>query len=83
MVIGPVLHSLLRNLVFYRLKKGEDISSWCEQLVQEQGVLLLPAEVYDHVASSNRGHFRIGLGRRNLPECLQQLDAWLVQKYRE
>eukprot|EP00878_Enallax_costatus_P035374 GHUV01039413.1.p3 GENE.GHUV01039413.1~~GHUV01039413.1.p3 ORF type:complete len:100 (-),score=24.10 GHUV01039413.1:232-531(-) len=64
-----------------RLKTGEPIEAWCEQLVQEQGVLLLPASVYDHEASTNQGHFRFALGRKNMPKCLQQLEAWLKKKY--
>jgi aspartate/methionine/tyrosine aminotransferase len=69
-------------IAFPRLRTGEDVEQWCEQLVKESGVLLLPAGVYDHEASVKRGHFRIGLGRQNLPQCLEQLEAWLVKRYR-
>lgn len=69
-------------IAFPRLTTGEDVEQWCEQLVNESGVLLLPAGVYDHEPSVRRGHFRVGLGRQNLPQCLEQLEAWLVKKYR-
>jgi aspartate/methionine/tyrosine aminotransferase len=69
-------------IAFPRLTTGEDIEKWCEQVVTECGVLLLPAGVYDHEASVQRGHFRIGLGRQNMPQCLEQLEAWLTKKYR-
>lgn len=68
-------------LAFPRLKTGDSIEAWCKEVVQGCGVLLLPASVYDHQASTARGHFRISLGRKDMPECLKQLDAWLVGKY--
>lgn len=63
------------------MKTGEAIAEWCEALVSEAGVLLLPASVYEHAPSLAAGHFRLGLGRRNLPECLQQLEEWLRRRY--
>lgn len=74
-------NSTALSLCVCRLITGEDIDVWCEQLVQEQGVLLLPAHVYDHAVSTDNGHFRFALGRKNMPECLQHLEAWLEQKY--
>jgi aspartate/methionine/tyrosine aminotransferase len=55
------------------------VASWCEQLVTEAGVLLLPGSVYEHAPSKD--HFRLGLGRRNLPDCLARLEGWLQQRY--
>jgi aspartate/methionine/tyrosine aminotransferase len=45
-------------LAFPRLKTGDSIEAWCKEVVQGCGVLLLPASVYDHAASTERGHFR-------------------------
>lgn len=70
-------------VAFPRVKTGEPVDAWCEALVAEAGVLLLPASVYDHEPSRAAGHFRIGLGRSNFSECLRQLDAWLVKRYGE
>jgi aspartate/methionine/tyrosine aminotransferase len=69
-------------IAFPRIRTGDDVEQWCEQVVKECGVLLLPASVYDHEASVSHGHFRIGLGRQNMPQCLEQLEAWLAKKYR-
>lgn len=44
-------------------------------------MLLLPASVYDHAPSIERGHFRIGLGRAATGDALAALDAWLVRRY--
>jgi aspartate/methionine/tyrosine aminotransferase len=60
---------------------GASIDDWCERCVNECGVLLLPAGVYDHAASSAGGHFRLSLGRASCGSCLKVLDAWLEQKY--
>ncbi|KAI8475795.1 MAG: aminotransferase, classes I and II [Monoraphidium minutum] len=57
------------------------VDAFCQAAVDEAGVLLLPASVYDHAASLERGHFRIGLGRKSAPECLARLDAFLVARY--
>lgn len=68
-------------LAFPRLKTGEDIDVWCKRLVSECGVLLLPASVYAHTPSKDRAHFRMSLGRQDMPECLKQLDSWCVTQY--
>ncbi|GLI60467.1 hypothetical protein VaNZ11_002625 [Volvox africanus] len=56
---------------------GESVEVFCERLVTECGVLLLPASVYSHELSAARGHFRIGLGRQDLPACLEVLRGFL------
>ena len=52
---------------------GEDVEAFCEHLARDAGVLLMPGTVYDD--ADNR--FRIGFGRRNLPQALARLDAFL------
>src|SRR3989338_3941644 len=54
---------------FVKYKGSCSIETFCERLVNKQDVLLMPASIYDY--SSN--HFRIGFGRKNMPECLDQL----------
>jgi aspartate/methionine/tyrosine aminotransferase len=53
---------------------GEDVDSFCDKLVREAGVLLLPGSVYDE----HENHFRLGLGRRNLPEAIARLEEFLA-----
>ena len=71
------------TVAFPRLLTGEGIEGWCERLVQEAGVLLMPASVYGRgsEAWAQRGHFRLGFGRRSLPLCLQHLEAFLAARY--
>ena len=48
----------------------EDATAFCEQLVADEGVLLLPGAVYDEP-----GHVRVGFGRADMPEALAAARA--------
>jgi aspartate/methionine/tyrosine aminotransferase len=54
---------------------GGNIDKFCDELVKQAGVLLLPGSVYD----DSRNHFRLGLGRKNLPQAVQKLEEFLVK----
>jgi aspartate/methionine/tyrosine aminotransferase len=60
------------SMGFPRLVKG-DVEDFCDRLVREAGVLLLPGSVYD----DRHNHFRLGLGRKNLPEAAARLEMFL------
>ena len=49
----------------------------CESLVARKGVLLLPSENYDY---DRLCHFRMGYGRKNLPEALEELNSFVVEE---
>jgi aspartate/methionine/tyrosine aminotransferase len=57
---------------FTRFKPQQNVQEWCENLVRDAGVLLLPGTVYDEPR-----HIRFGYGRKNMPESLAQLEAYL------
>ncbi len=59
-------------IAFPKLLRG-DVETFCDELVNESGVLLLPGTLYDHPGN----HFRIGFARQNLPEALARLDEYL------
>ncbi len=52
---------------------GENVERFCDRLVNTAGVLLLPGSVYGHPGN----HFRIGFGRKNLPDSLSRLESFL------
>jgi aspartate/methionine/tyrosine aminotransferase len=52
---------------------GGDVESFCDELVRKAGVLLLPGSMYDE----HESHFRLGLGRKNLPEAITKVDEFL------
>jgi aspartate/methionine/tyrosine aminotransferase len=54
---------------------GGNVEVFCDKLVREAGVMLLPGPVYDE----HENHFRLGLGRKNLPEALGQLEEFLTK----
>ncbi len=62
---------------FPRLLTGEPTSSFCQRLVREAGVLLLPGEVYQSdLALISDDRFRIGVGRRNPEPALDALERF-------
>ncbi len=63
---------LASPMAFPKLLRG-DVDEFCDRLVREAGVLLLPGTVYD----DPNNHFRIGFGRKNFPEALHALETGL------
>ncbi len=61
------------SIAFPKLLLPQDIATFCAEVVEKQGVMLLPGSVYDDAGS----HFRIGFGRRSLPDALAQLEAFI------
>jgi aspartate/methionine/tyrosine aminotransferase len=55
---------------------GEDVDEFCHKLVTESGVLLLPGTIYD----DRENHFRIGFGRKNMPEAVACLEEFLRRR---
>jgi aspartate/methionine/tyrosine aminotransferase len=60
------------SMAFPRLLLG-DVEEFCDRLVRKAGVLLLPGSMYDDA----RNHFRLGLGRKNLPQAVEKLEGFL------
>ena len=58
---------------------GEDgVEHFCERLVNEAGVLLLPASVYrSALGPTPDANFRIGFGRKGIDDGLRALRTWL------
>ena len=61
------------SMGFPKLLNG-DIEEFCDKLVRQAGVLLLPGTQYD----DSQNHFRIGLGRKNLPQAIERLEEYLL-----
>jgi aspartate/methionine/tyrosine aminotransferase len=52
---------------------GRSVETFCDELVKKAGVLLLPGSIYD----DSGNHFRLGLGRKNLPQAVERLEMYL------
>ncbi len=61
-------------IAFVEFKPEQEVFKFCESVVQQSSVLLLPGSVYDQPR-----HIRFGYGRANMPESLAQLDAYLAK----
>jgi len=62
---------------FPRLLGTVSVEEFAKRLVEETGVLILPESVFDHTGN----HFRIGFGRKNMPEALARFDDYCQTFY--
>ena len=62
------------SMAFPRYLRG-NVDHFCDELVKKAGVLLLPGSIYD----DSNNHFRLGLGRKNLPQAVENLEAFFVR----
>ena len=62
---------------FPRLVADVAVDDFARELVCEEGVLLLPGSIYEHPGN----HFRIGFGRRNMPEALARLERFAGARF--
>ncbi|NTX37949.1 aminotransferase class I/II-fold pyridoxal phosphate-dependent enzyme [Myxococcus llanfairpwllgwyngyllgogerychwyrndrobwllllantysiliogogogochensis] len=62
------------SVAFPRLLREQHVARFTDALVQREGVLLLPGDVYDFPGN----HFRLGLGRTSLPEALTRLERFVT-----
>lgn len=62
------------SIAFPHWLSGEPLEAFCERAVQTRGVMMVPGAMFDYAGP----HFRVGLGRKNLPEVLQQVEPLLA-----
>lgn len=63
------------TICFPKLKIKMNSFEFCQKVVNEAGIMILPSTVYDY----DDKHFRVGFGRKNMPEALNKLDEYLVK----
>jgi aspartate/methionine/tyrosine aminotransferase len=63
-------------VAFPRLRSDvpEAIDGFCAELVESEGVLLLPGSHFGHPGN----HFRIGFGRADMPRALDGLERFVT-----
>ncbi|MFE3492989.1 aminotransferase class I/II-fold pyridoxal phosphate-dependent enzyme [Streptomyces sp. NPDC059175] len=65
-------------VAYPRYLGANGVEEFCTRLVQEAGVLLLPASIYrSDLTATPADRFRIGVGRRNPEEGLAAFDRWM------
>jgi aspartate/methionine/tyrosine aminotransferase len=63
------------SIGFPRLRPDRPIDAFAADLVEAEGVLLLPGSTFGHPGN----HFRIGFGRTDLPEALAGLERFVAR----
>jgi aspartate/methionine/tyrosine aminotransferase len=63
-------------IAFPRLKLQRAIEAFCLELVEQEGVMLVPGTNFD----DDQSHFRIGFGRRNMPEALDRFERFVERQ---
>lgn len=67
-------------VAFPRYLGPGDVETFCQELLETHGVLLLPASLYaSNLAPTSTDRFRIGFGRRGMSEALTAFEAFLSQ----
>lgn len=59
------------SIAFAQWLSPEPLNNFCERALQERGVMIVPGEIFDYAGP----YFRVGLGRKNLPEVLREVEA--------
>lgn len=62
-------------VAFHKLLSDMPVKDFCQMAVDKKGVLLLPADIYDMEGQ----YFRMGYGRKNMPEALEKFDEFLME----
>lgn len=61
------------SIAFPALNINMPASDFCNKLIQQKGVMVLPGDVYDYGGE----HLRIGFGRKSFPVALEQLREFI------
>ncbi len=65
------------SIGFVTLHSDLKVDDFCIEVVEKCGVLLLPSTLYEY----DNHNFRIGFGRKNLPEALHVFELFLEEFY--
>lgn len=61
------------SVAFPRWLGDGSIETVCQRAVDQQGIMIVPGSMFEHPGN----HFRVGLGRSNFPQALEQLGRFL------
>jgi len=65
------------TIAFPNLRVETSSHSFCQKVVQEAEIMLLPSTVYDF----DDRHFRLGFGRENFPQVLDLFDRYIKNTF--
>jgi aspartate/methionine/tyrosine aminotransferase len=61
------------SVAFPRLTVGVPVDDFCQDVLQQKGVMIVPGSMFEYPGQ----HFRLGLGRENLPQALAQVGEYV------
>lgn len=67
-------------IAYPRYKGADGVENFCRKLVEEAGIVLLPAGIYkSSLTPTPTDRFRIGFGRDYVPAGMAALRAWIMK----
>ncbi len=67
------------SICFPRLSITDDTSEFCEALIRETGIMLVPSKIFQY----GNHHVRIGFGREDFPEIIERFSAYIDEFWRD
>jgi aspartate/methionine/tyrosine aminotransferase len=64
---------LAGSVAFPRWRGEGTIEQFCREILDQRGVMIVPGSIFEYPGN----HFRVGLGRRNFAEALEQVAEYL------
>ena len=64
-------------VAFVKMHFDSDDMAFAQQALQQRGILILPGGIYDY-----NGYFRVGFGRKSIPEALTQFESFVLDTLR-
>ena len=66
------------SVCFPRMLIDPDTGTFCERLIEETGIMLVPSSIFQYGGN----HVRIGFGRDDLAEVIKMFSGYLTKQYR-
>ena len=67
------------SICFPRMSLTDDTFEFCETLIRETGIMLVPSKVFQY----GNQHVRIGFGRENFPDVIELFSAYIDSLWRD
>ncbi|SNS09997.1 Aspartate/methionine/tyrosine aminotransferase [Anaerovirgula multivorans] len=63
------------SIAFPKLNDKIKAAEFCDKVVKEKNIMILPANVFDY----SENHIRVGLGRENFKDILKELEEYVTK----
>ena len=66
------------SICFPRMLAVQDTDAFCEKLLEDTGIMLVPSSMFDY----GNNHIRIGFGREDLAEAVERFSSYIDGRFR-